>query len=368
MNAEDFFDAPDPQSLAKIRIVSKYFYAWAKIMARRSEQIAYVDLFAGPGQYDDGTDSTPLVILKKAIADESISSKLFALFNDWNSDHKKTLEQNIANLKGIGGIVYEVHDLEVGREIIPMLMNLRTMPVLLFADPWGYKGLSLRLLKPVLGAWGSECIFFFNYNRILPGLKNPNVKEHMDNIFGEETVEQLREELEWIDSVDEKEKLILEKLKQALRGIGGEYTCHFRFTNERGTRTRHHLIFVTKNERGYSIMKEIMAKESSSSEQGVASYEYNPAKARCLPLFDTEHPLDKLKAELLEKFAGKELTVKEIVESHHVGTRYTARNYKDALLELQQEEKIEVDPAAEKRPKGTMGDKVKIKFPKRRRP
>lgn len=368
MNTEDFYNEASPQSLAKIRIVSKYFYAWAKIMAPRSEQIAYVDLFAGPGRYDDGTDSTPLVILKKAIADESISSKLFALFNDWNSDHKHVLEQNIANLKGIEGIAYEVHNLEVGKEIIPLLNDLQRIPVLLFVDPWGYKGLSLRLLRPVLRAWGSECIFFFNYNRIRPGLNNPKVKERMDNIFGEEIVDQLREELEWIVSVDEKEKLILEKLKQALRRIGGEYTCHFRFTNERGTRTRHHLIFVTKHEKGYSIMKDIISKESSSSEQGVASYEHNPAKARCLTLFDMERPLDKLKAELLKKFAGEELTVKEIVESHHVGTRYTARNYKDALLGLEKEEKIEVNPPAEKRPKGTMGDKVKIKFPKGWRP
>lgn len=43
----------------------------------------------------------------------------------------------------------------------------------------------------------------------------------------------------------------------------------FCFKNESGTRTKHHLIFVTKAFKGYEVMKDIMAKASSSREQGV---------------------------------------------------------------------------------------------------
>ena len=46
----------------------------------------------------------------------------------------------------------------------------------------------------------------------------------------------------------------------------------------RGSRTSHHLIIVSKHFRGYEIMKETIAKESSSAEHGVASFEYNPAR------------------------------------------------------------------------------------------
>ena len=62
----------------------------------------------------------------------------------------------------------------------------------------------------------------------------------------------------------------------------------FGFTNERGTRTSHHLIFVSKHFKGYEIMKGVMASESSSSTQGVPSFRYNPADARFPLLFDLE--------------------------------------------------------------------------------
>ena len=41
-----------------------------------SDRIAYIDLFAGPGRYEDGTLSTPLLVLKAAIEDEDMRSSI----------------------------------------------------------------------------------------------------------------------------------------------------------------------------------------------------------------------------------------------------------------------------------------------------
>ena len=54
--------------------------------------------------------------------------------------------------------------------------------------------------------------------------------------------------------------------------MGGKYTLPFGFKNASGTRTKHHLIFVSKHRLGYKIMKGVMAKQSSVSEQGVPSF------------------------------------------------------------------------------------------------
>lgn len=43
-------------------------------------KIAYLDLFAGPGRYKDGTKSTPLLILEKTIQDEMMSEMLVTVF------------------------------------------------------------------------------------------------------------------------------------------------------------------------------------------------------------------------------------------------------------------------------------------------
>ena len=52
---------------------------------------------------------------------------------------------------------------------------------------------------------------------------------------------------------------------------------------------------------------------------------------------------------LLEHYAERTLTMREVFEGHHVGRRYIERNYKAALLQLENEGKIAADPPAAKR-------------------
>jgi three-Cys-motif partner protein len=60
-----FFEESREQSVIKAKIVKDHFWAWAKVIVGslkrygRGEKIAYIDLFAGPGRYKDGTKSTP---------------------------------------------------------------------------------------------------------------------------------------------------------------------------------------------------------------------------------------------------------------------------------------------------------------------
>lgn len=58
-----FFEESQEQSQIKSRIVAKYFWAWARVIIptakTHGERIAYIDLFAGPGRYLDGTLSNP---------------------------------------------------------------------------------------------------------------------------------------------------------------------------------------------------------------------------------------------------------------------------------------------------------------------
>jgi three-Cys-motif partner protein len=170
------------------------------------------------------------------------------------------------------------------------------------------RGLSLRLINSVLKDWGCDCILFFNYNRINLGLSNSKVKEHMDALFGD-NVDKLRNKLSDMSPQD-RELTIIEKLSESLQNMGGKYVLPFRFKDERGTRTSHHLIFVSKNVTGYKIMKEIMAKESSESRHGVPSFEYNPAGIRYQLLFKLSRPLDDLGDMLLSEYAGRQLKMK----------------------------------------------------------
>jgi three-Cys-motif partner protein len=372
--SSSFFEEQKEQSEIKAAIVANYFWAWAKIIMPRTTdgRIAYIDLFAGPGRYKDGSTSTPLLILEKAIADPVMRTMLVTLFNDKDEAHARSLEAAINSIPGIETLTHkpQVNNEEVGEEIVKMFEEMRLVPTLCFVDPWGYKGLSLRLINSVLKDWACECVFFFNYNRINMGLTNPYVVEHMNALFGAERADALRARLEHMRK-EERELTIVEELAEALKAMGGKYVLPFAFTNDRGTRTTHHLIFVSKHVLGYTIMKSIMAGESSRITQGVASFRYSPADARFPILFELARPLDDLAGMLLTDFAGQTLKAKDIFERHHVGKPYIEKNYKAALRQLEAGGKIKVDPPAAKRPvrKGevTFGENVQVSFPPVRR-
>ncbi len=281
-----FFEESKEQSKVKAAIVSKYFDAWASVIAgaqnkyKKEDRIAYIDLFAGPGRYQDGTQSTPILVLQKAIQKPGIRDRLVTLFNDKDEANVNSLQQAINDLQGIETLRYKpcVQRHEIGEEIVKAFEQMKLVPTLFFVDPWGYKGLSLRLVNSVVKDWGCDCIFFFNYTRINMGLGNPMVREHMDCLFGTTKADCLRAQLADIEPV-QRETLIVEELCQAIKALGPSYVLPFRFKDDRGVRTSHHLIFVSKHFKGYEIMKGIMASESTSAEQGVPGFEYSPIDA-----------------------------------------------------------------------------------------
>jgi three-Cys-motif partner protein len=370
-----FFEEVREQSQIKARIVQKYFWAWANVIIpsakRQDNRILYIDLFAGPGRYKDGTISTPLLVLEKAIEDRNMRQMLVTYFNDRDIDSAGRLTKAIDRLPGIEKLKYKprVSNEVVGSEIEKRLAGLRLIPTFFFVDPWGYKGLSLGLISSVLQNWGSDCVFFFNYNRVNMGLNNPAVREHMDALFGVSHAESLRDRIVGLKP-DDRENCIVEELCTALKEKGASYVLPFTFKNEEGTRTSHHLIFATKHFKGYEIMKGIMAKESSEHHQGVASFEYSPASEQFPILHGLSRPLDTLQKMLLNDFAGQTTTMKSIYENHCVGTPFISSNYKHALAELESKRKIKAEPPASERPrkKGevTFADRVRVTFPRKK--
>ncbi len=370
MQKNKFFDERTDQSEVKARIVEKYFYAWANVIMPTAQKaggrIAYIDLYAGPGRYKDGAASTPLLVLQHAVTDPKLASMLVMLLNDSDSNNTSTLQSEINSLPGIGNLTHKpiVSCGEIDEEAEKYFNQVRLVPSFSFIDPFGYKGLSLKIIKGVIKDWGCDCVFFFNYNRINAGIGNPVVAGHMDALFGKERADALRARLPDL-SPELREALILEELAGEIKALGGTYVLPFTFRNSSGTRTSHKLVFVTKSFKGYAIMKDIMAKESSTEDQGVPSLTYSPADHSMPLLFSLRRPLDQLRNSLLKDFAGRELSVTEIYERHSVDTPYVMKNYKEILTQLEGEGKIAVRSLKGSRRKGTFADHLLVKFPAR---
>lgn len=366
--AEKFFEERKEQSEAKARIVSKYFTAWANVVMstaqRAGGKIAYVDLYAGPGRYRDGAMSTPLLVLQSAINHPRISQMLVSFFNDSDPNKIATLKREISKLPGIGNLAYQpvVRCGEVDAEAENYFGQTRLVPTFSFIDPFGYKGLSLKIIRGVIKDWGCDCVFFFNYSRINAGISNPYVEEHINALFSKARANKLRQMLVGQDPIF-REAAILEELANEIKELGGQFVLPFTFKSTLGTRTSHKLIFVSKNFKGYEIMKDIMAKESSTQDEGVSSFTYSPADRATPLLFSLAQPMSELRESLLKSFAGRMLTFNQLYREHSVDRPYTSKNYREALKQLEDEGRILARSPNKIRRQFTYAEHVQIKFP-----
>ncbi len=329
--------------------------------------LGYVDLYSGPGQYEDGTKSTPALIIEQAIGDECLRQLLVTRFNDVQPENITKLGAVLAGLPGFDTLRHKprLGSEEVTDKFAEFYEKTRLPPTLFFLDPWGYRGLSLRLLRACTHQFGCDCIFFFNYKRVNAGLENDLFAEHMDAIFGTERAKRLRARIDGL-SPKMREQAIVAELLAALEECG-RFALQFPFSTDTGAQTSHYLMFVSKGVKGYNIMKGIMARRSSSHAQGVPSLRFNPQerKQAQLPL---DKPLDRLEEALLEGFAGRRLTVEQVFAEHNVGTNYLLPHYKEVLRRLEEKGLVEASPSADARPKRadkvSMANDVPITFPK----
>jgi len=225
LSDDNFYDAQSEASQIKARIVTKYFLFWAKVMVPQAKSwaraLAYIDLYSGPGRYDDGTKSTPILILESAVQNPDLRQLLVTTFNDRNPEFAARLKSNIQQIPGIETLTHQpqVHSVEVDEDVAAMFGRAAMIPSFSFVDPFGYKGITQRLLKGMLKDWGCDLILFFSYARINAAIDNEIFEEHISALFGEERLKALRARLQakrpW-----EREALILETFSTVLQELG----------------------------------------------------------------------------------------------------------------------------------------------------
>ena len=365
----DFFQKPREGSRIKQKIVTDYFIAYNRVLAPGNNKVGYADLFAGPGFYTDGKGakhkSIPILVCEAIIANELFREKVHLWFNEGDPNYYDQLRTAIDSVPGIETLRYKP---EVGNKIIDAswarkLSKLR-VPTLVFLDPCGYKGLSLKLITSVLGGFGNDCIFFFNYSRVNMKLDLEIMNRSLDDFFEPERAKRLRDRIQ-DRSADEREEIIMDAVESAIRDVGA-IPVRFGFNSDSGRRS-HYLMFASKNKKAAGMMKVIRKSASSEIVEGVGSGEHDPHAGKGSgSLFKG---LYEVEARLLSVFAGQEIRFGVLLESEaHTG--YTEANYRDAVLRLEQDKTVTVDPSADQRSfqkggeKRTLPRNVLIRFPK----
>lgn len=264
---ENFFEKQSASSYVKAKIVSSYFPQYCRILSKfPQKQFRYIDLFAGPGLYGDGHESTPLMIAKECYADENLRKRVWMLFND--KKYKGVLEENFMERypKGTFGKDPFFADRTIGEcETVEKYLQKNTMvngrnssPALLFFDPFGYKGIKTQVLADFLQNWGNEIFLFLNTKRINPAIDNALFLRYIKDMFplsyaevklGKGKKETVNARLQYIvDMLGREFNLLLNK---------SVYYTAFQFQEEDIKTTSHFILHLTKNAKGYELVKTI---------------------------------------------------------------------------------------------------------------
>lgn len=367
-----FFEAQSEQSAVKAHIVSSYFSAWSRVIQKWNTRMAYIDLFCGPGKYENNNLSAPLLIIQSTLANPLLQNKMYFIFNDNDPANIATLKQSISQMEGSSKLRGRIQFYEetVEQNFYKRLRIPSNIPVLSFVDPFGYKGLTMDLINRLISNSGSDCIFFFNYNRINMALSsNTKFDEHLKNLFGQARTNELKKELAHRPP-QQREPLVLNALIEALCENKSNYVLPFKFYGTEQLRTSHFIIFVTKHPVACKIMKQIMYSNSAKDPDGVATFSFQDSRNfgtefEQLSMFD--RPLQYLKDDILKKYSGKTALVSDICNAVDCdfSSHFVSKNAKDVLRQLELAGEISViDGRTQKLRNGklTMPDKALIYF------
>lgn len=342
-----------PHTLAKIEMLRAYLDAYFSILGRskRNQTILYVDGFAGPGEYTNSRDGSPVKAL--AAASSAITSaggdwkaaNLYCAFIEPDGKRCENLRTRIAELQ----LHPRVKHLIIEKSFEEGIPELRALlpapfeadaPLFVFIDPFGAKGVPFVLVRELLSSPCSEVLLNLDADgiaRIHAAVDKDAGSPLLDTVFGDNS---------WREAVQPGDfnktcRQILELYKAKLRSINKvKYVFSFEMRGRKDT-LNYHLVFASKNPLGLEKMKEAMLRIDRSG-----GYQFSDGAVGQELLFRFDHPED-FAERLYLRFAGQ--TVAYDVLRDHALNETPFVNPKSMLRSLDGKGLLEVKSSNPKR-------------------
>jgi len=262
-----------PHTIAKIEMVRKYFVVWLSIFGAtfKRTDLWYIDGFAGPGEYDNYPEGSPVAAI--GAAEEALANRagwqggdVHCLFIEEDADRFANLVAKLATIpehprikRHIYHSTFQEGMAQLWKESINPFRPSR--PTFAFIDPFGIKGLPLAIVKELLDSHMKEVLINLDSDgvgRVYAAGESANHRELLNELFGDAAWE---EELQGV-SVNGRAAAILSMYK---RRLGTKYAFAFEMQKAEG-QLDYHLVFATKHPTGLEKMKEVMSKFSAAGD------------------------------------------------------------------------------------------------------
>lgn len=348
---DNFFLVQKEKSRVKTYIVTEFFKAYFPIINTAfKKDIWYIDLFCGPGCYEDGSKSTPLALLDviNTFRDDSVRNHLRIVFNDHDADYISRLRSNIATHPVLPKMKYQPQIMNLKASDVDLSVYTRgNNPIFSFVDPWGYKDISSSQVWNLVKNIGSDCVLFFNSDRILQDINKPANASDFQQIFGEffEEAKKIQRKTNMTQRQKAESFLLLFSknlylsIRREAKGKYKVYVLPFYIEADDKEKISHFIVFISKSHKAIREMRKVMIKCGNST-SAMLGYDDKDAfqitlLSRNDDLFNSIFPVIKDSFSRYPQQYGREYTVdslSEALDNYSMFTQYKVLPYSSSEI------------------------------------
>lgn len=310
----------EPHTLAKIKIVAEYVYVWARVLgrARPGQPLTYLDGFAGPGEYKNNGEGSPLAALRalvRARTDSGANWKAgdvrtaFVEADTKRADHLSAMLKDEPSHKGVHKGVPLCSSFADGLAEVERQLGaafFTEAPLLAFVDPFGATGVPFETIARILSSPTSELILNFDADGVARIFASGESSKHealLDSAFGSvDWRTRLTKGLSHSELSRAALSLYTSRLKQ-LPGV--RYVFAFEMSGSAGS-LDYFIVFASQHPVGLRKMKEVMRKIDQTG-----AFQFRDAGVGQASLFRYDHPEEWL-TKLRCHFVGRTVSLDEI--------------------------------------------------------
>jgi len=345
-------------------VLRAYLNAWLPIMGITNQRIVFIDGFAGPGEYENGEDGSPIIALKAIEEHQSkskIKSEVIYVFIEFDQERAHHLKEKVKAFKerlppNVSVEVVNGDCVSTLNETLDDLERAKAnlAPAFVMLDPFGVSHTPLSIVSRFLKNPKCEMYISFMYEAINRFKESPEFEPHLDDLFG---TAEWRQAANIADSFQRKQ-FIYRLYERQLRTAGAKYVTHFELFDGDKNRHVYTIFFATKHTAGMDKMKEAIWRADRTG-----GYQFRGSRGEQMTMEIDSVNLGAFQSQLLHVFRGREwVRIEEITEWARTDkTDYYSGQVKRALKPMEQAGRIEVDPTSRKRP-GTYPDGTRIRF------
>jgi three-Cys-motif partner protein len=357
----------------KHEILKNYLKPWAKILGTADQAICYFDGFAGPGRYD-GQPGSPLIAIERAEEASAYVRQVICVNVEKNKDYYENLVTE-THRRASGAVqVIEVPVSQIGCQVASygqsptvgakvVVLNAcgsfedaagsvasragTWPPTFFFIDPGGIKGVPFGVIQALLRLKSTEVMLTFMVEAAKRCLAAPKTRAIAVSLFGAEECLNLRGEFALRD-------LYVRRLKETR---AARWVMPFRMRRTYKRTTIYYLIHASNHFLAFKIMKEIMHKQAAPGADGFLGPDDRAARETGLLFADQWLP--EFKEWLRERFRGKTVSFRKVMEETYDMRDEVEPQYRQALLSLEEEGEVRIRrPGAKRKDRLSHADRV----------